>query len=135
MSTANEQISKALSEWAELEHSGNTTALAPRLTADFLGVGPLGFTLTKEEWLARHATGDLKYQSFQLAEVATRVYGDTAVTTARQSVHGAYRGTPIPTDVRATLVLVKPATDWQLAGIHMSFIAGTPGAPPLPGRG
>jgi hypothetical protein len=22
---------------------------------------------------------------------------------------------------------------WQLAAIHMSFIAGTPGAPPIPG--
>jgi hypothetical protein len=24
---------------------------------------------------------------------------------------------------------------WQLAAIHMSFIAGTPGAPPIPGTG
>jgi hypothetical protein len=37
--------------------------------------------------------------------------------------------------VRATLTLVAESGSWRLAGIHMSFIAGTPGAPPLPGAG
>jgi hypothetical protein len=35
--------------------------------------------------------------------------------------------------VRGTLVLVKDAKGWRLAAIHMSFIAGTAGAPPIPG--
>jgi hypothetical protein len=35
--------------------------------------------------------------------------------------------------VRAALTLVAENGTWRLAGIHMSFIAGTPGAPPLPG--
>jgi hypothetical protein len=34
--------------------------------------------------------------------------------------------------VRATLTLVAEGGSRRLAGIHMSFIAGTPGAPPLP---
>jgi len=41
-------------------------------------------------------------------------------------------GHPIPDAVRATLTLVSHAGTWKLAVIHMSFIAGTRGAPPIP---
>jgi hypothetical protein len=58
------------------------------------------------------------------------------VVTARQVAKGAFMGNPTPEQIRATLSLVHDGAadaDWQIAGIHMSFIAGTPGAPPLPG--
>ena len=37
------------------------------------------------------------------------------------------------TDSINTLVLTAAGRGWQLAAIHLSFIAGTPGAPPIPG--
>ena len=55
--------------------------------------------------------------------------------TARNNTRGSYQGHPIPEATRATLVLVSSACRWQLAAIHMSFVAGTAGAPPIPGRG
>ena len=55
------------------------------------------------------------------------------MVTARQAARGTYRGNPTPEAVRATLTLVKGDDRWRMAGIHMSFIAGTPGAPPIPG--
>ena len=36
----------------------DTAFLAERLTDDFIGVGPFGYTLTKPAWLARHQAGD-----------------------------------------------------------------------------
>jgi hypothetical protein len=39
----------------------------------------------------------------------------------------------VPEAVRATVILVSHAGEWKLAGMHMSFIAGTPGAPSIPG--
>lgn len=51
----------------------------------------------------------------------------------RHTAVGAYRGFPIPQAARATLVLLRDAGTWRLASIHFSFIAGTRGAPPLPG--
>jgi ketosteroid isomerase-like protein len=134
MTSQNDEIAAFLAEWASAEQRGDTTALDRQLTDDFVGVGPLGFTLSKSEWVARHIAGDLTYDAFQLTDVQTRRYGDAAVATAHQTGRGAYRGNPAPTDLRAILVLVQQAGDWQLAGIHMSFIAGTPGAPPIPGR-
>jgi SnoaL-like domain len=63
------------------------------------------------------------------------VHGEAAVVTARNNTRGSYQGHPIPEATRATLVLVSNAGNWQLAAIHMSFIAGTRGAPPIPGAG
>ena len=68
-------------------------------------------------------------------ESDTRAHGDAALVTAQQTARGTAGGQPVPEAVRATMTLVAESGSWRLAGIHMSFIAGTPGAPPLPGPG
>jgi ketosteroid isomerase-like protein len=124
-----------LSEWAAAEASGNAQALQTLLADGFIAIGPMGFILPKVAWIGRHSSGDLTYQDFSLEEVEARPVGqDAAVVTARNNTRGSYRGHPIPEATRATLVLASGAGRWQLAAIHMSFIAGTAGAPPLPGQ-
>jgi ketosteroid isomerase-like protein len=122
-----------LTAWTNAERGGDTAALETLLTDDFYGVGPLGFVLPRTAWLARHLQGDLHYATFDLDEVRNRLVGDAAVVTARATTHGTYQGHPIPEAARATLVLANDNGTWRLAVIHMSFIAGTPGAPSLPG--
>jgi ketosteroid isomerase-like protein len=137
MNGQNDQITALLSEWAAPEASGDTATLKRCLADDFTGVGPLGFTLSRQDWLARHATGALQYDTFQIEDVQVRVYGDTVVAIAVQKAGGAYQGNEVPGDLRATPVLVNTSGAWRLTGIHMSFmsfIAGTPDAPPIPGR-
>lgn len=48
--------------WANAELRGDGDALNNLLADDFSGVGPLGFLLNKEQWLARFRSGDLKYE-------------------------------------------------------------------------
>ena len=134
MSTRNEVIEGFLTEWTAAEQSGDAAALDKLLTDDFTGVGPLGFTLSKQDWLDRHTAGDLKYRTYELSDVAVRRYGDAAVVIAQQSAAGAYRGHEVPGDLRVTLVVADASGSPRLASAHMSFIAGTPGAPPLIGR-
>jgi ketosteroid isomerase-like protein len=125
-----------LTEWAAAEQAGDTGALETLLAGDFTAVGPLGFILPKQAWLARHRSRDLTYQDFSLDEVQARPIGpDAVVVTARTSTRGSYQGHPIPEATRATLVLAGNGGRWQLAAIHMSFIAGTAGAPAIPGPG
>ena len=133
MSTESD-IEGFLAEWTAAERSGDAAALDKLLADDFTGVGPLGFTLSKQDWLDRHAAGDLTYRTFELADIAVRRYGDAAVVIAQQSAAGAYRGREVPGDLRVTLVVTDASGSRQLASAHMSFIAGTPGAPPVPGR-
>jgi ketosteroid isomerase-like protein len=127
-------IEEFLAKWTTAERDGDTTAIEPWLTDDFTGVGPLGFTLTREAWLARHASGGMVYESFDLEDQSLRTYGDTVVVTARQHAVGTYNGNPTPTDVRVTVILIRNADSWLISTVHMSFMAGTPGAPTLPGR-
>lgn len=126
-------IEEFLTTWAAAEQAGDTTTLDIQLASDFTAVGPLGFILTKQAWLARHRHGDLTYQEFSLSEVTARTAGSIAIVTARNNTRGSYHGHPIPEAVRATLILASDTGAWQLAAIHMSFIAGAAGAPPIPG--
>src|SRR5439155_22876589 len=54
MTSDNDQISRFLARWAAAEQRGDVAALDGCLAEDFVGVGPLGFTLARPDWLARH---------------------------------------------------------------------------------
>jgi ketosteroid isomerase-like protein len=127
-----EHIHAFLSQWTAAELAGDGEALATILTDDFSGVGPLGFILLRPAWLDRHRQG-LAYEQFSLEDIQIRVHGDAAVVTARNDARGTYRGQPLPESLRATLVIASDSEAVRLAAVHMSFIAGTQGSPPMPG--
>ena len=121
---------KLVEDWANAELAGDTDFLRATLADDFVGVGPRGFTLTKEEWLDRHETGTLQYGSFRLDELGMRLYGDAAVAVCRQDADGVYEDEnghyDIQEQFRATLVFVKQQGRWRLAGLQLSPILGRP---------
>jgi ketosteroid isomerase-like protein len=125
-----QELKRVLEEWAAAEQRGDTAFLERTLADDFIGVGPRGFTLTKEQWLDRHEAGSLRYESFGLDEVEVRPYGDAAVTVCRQSAEGVYEDENGRYDIheqfRATLVFVKQHGRWLLAGLQLSPILGRP---------
>jgi ketosteroid isomerase-like protein len=124
VSNQTQLLEKSLRGWATAELSGDATFLGRNLTDDFIGVGPYGFLLTKDEWLERHESRKLRYESFRLDEVRVRLYGEAAVVIARQMTKGKYEENDLPGNLRATLFFVQQEGQWLLAGIHMSFIAG-----------
>ena len=112
-------------EWADAERRKDVAFLSKSLTDDFVGIGPLGFMLTKDQWLGRYE-GGLSYDSFDLDEVAVRFYGGAAVATCRQSQSGEFRGNDASGEFRATLIFAEQEGRWLLAGLHLSPIAGAP---------
>ena len=116
-------IDQLLDTWTDAERAGDRSALGGLLTADFVGIGPVGFMLPKEAWLARFGP-DLRYDSLDLDEVSTRRYGDAAVVVARQHAAGEAQGNPLPPDTRVSFVVVPGAEGRpQIAGIQYSFMA------------
>jgi ketosteroid isomerase-like protein len=121
-----QEVMRLADAWATAELRGDTTFLESTLADDFIGIGPLGFMLTRQEWLARHQSGDLKYESFNLDEVKVRMYNDAAILTGRQVQNAAYRGNSIQGQFRTTLVFVQQQGQWRLASLQLSTIGQAP---------
>ena len=123
-----DNLEKLAQDLTEAERRNDVAFLAHSLADDFVGIGPRGFMLTKDEWLARHKSGDLRYESFELDEVKIRVYGDAAVLTGRETTKVKYRGQDQQGQFRTTEIFVKQHGQWRLAGLQLSPIAPPPSA-------
>ena len=126
MKDQTEEIKKRVEDWAATELRGDAASLESALADDFIGIGPRGFMLTKDQWLERHESGKLRYESIGWDEVEVRIYGDAAVVTGRQSAEGKYEDFDLKDQFRGTLVFVEQQGRWLLAGLHLSPIAGPP---------
>jgi hypothetical protein len=69
-------------------------------------VGPLGFTLTKQEWIQRHRSDDLAYQTLAWQAPSVCRYGDAAIVIAAQTQTATCRGTQVAGRFRVTQVAV-----------------------------
>jgi hypothetical protein len=121
-----QEVVRLADTWATVELQGDTAFLERILADDFVGVGPLGFLLTRQEWLARLQSGDLKYTSHTLDEVKVRAYNETAILIGRLTQEAFYRGNPINALLRTTLVFIHQHEQWQLAGLHFCNIGQPP---------
>lgn len=124
-----QEISHLTQEWIDAERHGDAAFLERALADDFMAVGPLGFMLTKQQWIGRHQTGDLQYHALSLDEITVRAYGEAAILVGRQVQDAAFRGNPVGMgQLRTTVVLVRQQGAWRLASVHMSAIGQPPGA-------
>ncbi len=130
MTEQNANLEGLARDWAKAELEADTDFLGRTLADDFVAVGPRGFMLTKEQWLMRHASGNLTYQSLALDEVAIRNYGGAAVLTARQSSDAIYedgdRRHEMHDDFRITMIFAPTGGGASIVGLQLSPIAGPP---------
>ncbi len=129
------EIVRLADEWIAAELRGDTAYLERLLADDFAAVGPLGFVLTKQEWIGRHRSGNMKYRSLDLTDVSARVYGDAAVLIGRQSQEAAFQGNDVKAELRTTAVFARQGGEWKLVGVQMSPIGQPPAFARQPGSG
>jgi ketosteroid isomerase-like protein len=123
-----DQLMQLGQEWTAAEERGDVAALERMLADDFVGIGPFGFMLTKEQWLARYRSDDLRNESVTLDEVSVRSYGEVAVIVGRQTQRTFFQGRDVSGRFRTTLICVRQAGDWRIAGWQAS--GPIPDAPP-----
>src|SRR3954468_11948642 len=121
-----EQVREFGRVWAAAEERGDTEVL-PGLAADgFRLVGPLGFVLDRNQWLARYGSGELVTEKLDWSGVEVRVFGGAAIAIGVHEQVATHQGNPVNGRFRATHVLVRDDGRWRLASIHLSPIGGPP---------
>jgi ketosteroid isomerase-like protein len=113
--------------WAKAELDSDTETLGRLLDPDFVCVGPVGFVINKEQYLAGRRSGDLKQQAFVWDGASVRVYGDAAIAVGTQVQTSTFQGRDSSGRFRMTQVLVRKGDGWVIASLHLSPITPAPG--------
>jgi|SRR4051812_39248354 uncharacterized protein (TIGR02246 family) len=116
--------------WVAAELSGDAAALERVTTDDFHVVGPVGFVLDRDQWVARYRDGAFAASELAYTDAAVRIHGDAAVSIGVHTQKATHQGNPVDGSFRATHVAVREDGRWLLAGMHLSPIGGpSPFAP------
>ena len=83
------------------------------LADDYVAITPLGQVTTKQDTVSARRSGQLKYDTINVSDMVVRVYGDTAVVTARAEVKGHQLGEDFSGPYRYTRVWVRRTGHWQ----------------------
>jgi uncharacterized protein (TIGR02246 family) len=127
--TATTDVLDLVGRWAEAEQSNDAEALDGVLAGDFVGVGPLGFALDRQQWLARFANG-LENHAFVVQDAQVRDYGDAAAVVGVLAQETSFQGRDNSGRFRLTLVAVQSPDRWRLANAHIGPLQQPPGPPP-----
>ena len=82
------------------------------LADDYVAISPLGQVIGKAETVAARKTAQLRYDSIEISDMVVRLYGNTAVVTARADVKGKELGEEFSGPYRFTRVWVRRAGHW-----------------------
>jgi ketosteroid isomerase-like protein len=82
------------------------------LAEDYVAISPLGQVIGKAETVAARKTAQLRYDSIDVSEMVVRLYGNTAVVTARADVRGRELGEEFSGPYRFTRVWVRRGGHW-----------------------
>jgi ketosteroid isomerase-like protein len=84
------------------------------LAEDYVAITPLGQVTTKQETISARRSGQLRYEAMNITDMVVRVYGDTAVVTARADVKGHQLGEDFSGPYRYTRVWIRRNGQWQI---------------------
>lgn len=83
------------------------------LAEDYVAITPLGQVTTKQDTVSARKSGQLRYDTINVSDMVVRIYGDTAVVTARADVKGHQLGEDFSGPYRYTRVWVRKTGHWQ----------------------
>lgn len=122
---AAEDLVRTAREW-DLAMVGNDPAAIGRFMAeDWRIIGSDGSMGDKPGFLALVAAGDLTHDVMESREVEVRVYGETAVMTARGVSGGQYRGRRFLEHERVSCVFVRQHGAWRCVLTHLSRLGSS----------
>jgi ketosteroid isomerase-like protein len=124
MNTTEQEIRTLEEELRLAMLSGDVVKLDQLICADIIFTNHLGQLFNKEDDLALHRSGVLKFVSMQLLEQHIKIQQNTAVVSARMLLSGTYADAPFDGDLRYTRVWQQSdAGSWHIIAGHISAIS------------
>ncbi|KXO88010.1 DUF4440 domain-containing protein [Tsukamurella pulmonis] len=114
------EILGLVERWRQAELSGDDADLAAVLASDFVGVGPMGWLRTKDEWVEKYRSGVVSNDRFDLVGlIVVSLSSTSAIVVADQAQAG--RNGAVSTDGRFRFSLTV-GTDNLIHSIHVTRI-------------
>jgi ketosteroid isomerase-like protein len=82
------------------------------LADDYVAITPLGQVVGKADTIAARKTAQLRYETIDVSDMVVRLYGNTAIVTARATVKGTELGEEFSGPYRFTRVWVRRNGKW-----------------------
>jgi ketosteroid isomerase-like protein len=116
-----QEIRRLDEEWHQAHIRRDVEALRKLIPAEatFASGGAL---LTGEEYVKDFEESETRFESVDVAGLRTRVFGDTAVTTAVDTIKGRSREGAFEEQFRRTATYVRRDGRWQLVALHVSRV-------------
>jgi len=129
--TVSDGVLDLVQRWAAAEQENDASRLDGLLAGEFAGVGPFGFILTRDQWLARFTNG-LMNRSFTVTDLQVRDYGTAAAGIGVLAQETSWQGNDNSGRFRVTLMAVRAGGGWRLAQVHIGPLQAPPGRPSCP---
>ena len=112
-------------DWDRAMVGNDAEAIGRYMADDWVIIGPDGRVGDKATFLGLVRSGALTHDVMTSEDFRVRVYGDTAVVTARGVSGGRYQEQPFREVERCSCVFVRQAGQWRCVLTHLSRLAQT----------
>jgi ketosteroid isomerase-like protein len=121
--SAREELIVVTNEWDRAMVENDAEAIGRYMADDWTIIGPDGSIGDKPTFLGLVKSGALSHDVMESDDLSIRIYGDTAVVTARGVSGGKYQGQPFYEIERSTCVFVRQDGQWRCVLTHLSRLA------------
>ena len=120
MNSVEREILEFAESWAEAIVSNDAEAIGKFMADDWVIVGENGST-GKEDFLSWISSGDLTHETMEaVGAERIKIYGDTAILTARVTNNGHYKDQPFSADEWTTDVFRRVGESWLCVLSHIT---------------
>lgn len=102
---------------------GNTTALERLLDDDFIATSLNGRVVNKAQFIRNSRNPNLRFTSFNIADVNVRIYGDSAVATGLVTVTSRAEDSVRTLQFRYTNLYIGRGGLWKMSASHLTQVA------------
>ena len=101
---------------------GDVESLDRLVIDDWIIIGPEGRVINKSAFIDVVKSGALTHSTMEFDETRVRIYGDTAMVTARAVTTGTYQGQAFATRERSTDIFVRQQGQWRCVLTQLTTI-------------